>query len=84
MLWFTAEVTATAALEDFPFRTCESRVLADEGAAPEGEPERTDSRVPAWADAALALLLATASEADAEAAVPAALASFEAREEPVS
>jgi hypothetical protein len=47
MLWFTAEVTATAALEDFPFRTCESRVLADEGAAPEGEPERTDSRVPA-------------------------------------
>jgi hypothetical protein len=47
MLWFTAEVTATAALEDWPFSTCDIRVLAEEGAPDEAGPERSDSRVPA-------------------------------------
>jgi hypothetical protein len=47
MLWLTAEVTATAALEDLPSRTCESRVSAEEGAAAEDGPERSERRVPA-------------------------------------
>jgi hypothetical protein len=47
MLWLTAEVTATAALEDCPFSTCDIRVLAEEGAPEEAGPERRDSRVPA-------------------------------------
>ena len=56
MLWLTAEVTATAALDDLPFRTCDIRVLAEEGAPEEAGPERSDSRVPAWAEAAVALV----------------------------
>jgi hypothetical protein len=46
MLWLTAEVTAMPALEDLPSRTCESRVLAEEGAPVEPGPERSDRKVP--------------------------------------
>ncbi len=49
MLWLTAEVTATAALDDCPFSTCDIRVLAEEGAPDEAGPDRSDSSVPAVA-----------------------------------
>jgi hypothetical protein len=42
-----AEVTATAALDDLPDRTCESRVPADDGVAEDEGPESNDSIVPA-------------------------------------
>jgi hypothetical protein len=86
MLWLTAEVPATAALDDWPFSTCDIRVLVEEGAPDEAGPERSDSIVPAvaGAEATLELLVALGFVAEVVAAAPVAAPSFVARADPVS
>jgi hypothetical protein len=69
MLWFTAELTATAAADDWPPNTSDRRSLVAEGALEvEEDPPRRDAKVAASAWADTELVGALEMEADVEAA----------------